>query len=91
MSIEVLGEQYAVTPDEELLRLARGSNFRLPAYADPAMLSGNAVDYVRYFAQLHVTAPFYAGIGYALGAWLSIRSAFGDALERRLYGYTRAV
>jgi hypothetical protein len=39
----------------------------------PTMMNPTASDPVRALAQLTITAPFYAGVAYSLGAWISKR------------------
>jgi hypothetical protein len=50
----------------------------------PTMKDFAANDPVRALAQIIVTAPFYAGIGYSLGALAAKRT-----LLKRLFGSTR--
>jgi hypothetical protein len=55
------------------------SGFMIPeyhSYRELFEVVGSNSDTVRGMQQLHYTAPVYAGIGYALGAWLPIRFRF---------------
>ena len=55
-----------------------GGGFLIPEYRDWhdfwAIVGSNS-DMTRGMAQLRFTAPFYAGVGYSLGAWISLRKA----------------
>jgi hypothetical protein len=52
-----------------------GGGFAIPEFSGvkDLMELANVSDTQRGFAQLRVTAPFYAGVAYSLGAWASIQ------------------
>lgn len=41
-------------------------------------------DMMRGMDQAHYTAPFYAGVGYSLGAWISLRTALTRNIAEKL-------
>ena len=53
------------------------------------MVSGNP-DVVRGMTQLSVTAPFYAGIGYCLAAWLALRFRVHQMFVERIRAWAQS-
>lgn len=51
----------------------------------PTMMNPTASDPVRVLAQMTVTAPFYAGVAYSVGAWSAQRN-----LITKLFGFAKS-
>lgn len=47
-------------------------------------LVGSSSDMSRGVAQVRITAPFYAGVGYSLAAWIGQRAALSDKISQRI-------
>jgi len=64
-----------------------GGGFIIPEFRDFHELfsiAGSNSDMIRGMAQLQFTAPFYAGIGYSVAAWISRRTELGRRLTEKL-------
>jgi hypothetical protein len=64
--------------------------FLIPEYwnwQDFWRIVGSNPDMTRGMAQLKFTAPFYAGVGYSLGAWLSLRAALDQKIREKVAGW----